>query len=81
LAERYTTEKEEKQLDTLECLRSQQMGKLKKGPPKGREDVYKENSVFLREKTIRQGKNRNYVGCYSLEFRRTTSGIMPLGSP
>jgi hypothetical protein len=77
-----TTEKEEKQLDNLEGLHSQQqMGTLKKGPPKGREDVNKENSVFLREKTIRQGKNRIYIACYSLEFRRTTSGNMSLGNP
>ena len=33
------------------------MEKLKKGPPKGREGVYKENSDFLGEKTNRREKN------------------------
>jgi hypothetical protein len=49
---------------------------------KGREGVYDENSDFLYEKRPIGGeKNRNYIASYSLEFRRTTSGSMPLGSP
>ncbi len=55
--------------------------KIKKDPPKGREGVYDENWDFLEKRPIGGEKNRNYIGRYSLEFRRTTSGSMPLGSP
>jgi hypothetical protein len=70
--------------DVLGCvtpLYLKRVEKSKKTPQQEGRGCTTKIRISYEKRPIGGEKNRNYIASYSLEFRRTTSGSMPLGSP